>query len=104
MQALDQARRHADIRARVLAAKGRTFVAGADVTQFGKPPLSRTLREVIAALDESAKPMVAAINGAGLGGGAAIARARQLAEAGRSATPSIICVRSPAPEGSSRLS
>jgi enoyl-CoA hydratase/carnithine racemase len=50
MQALDRARRQADIRAMVLAAKGRTFVAGADITEFGKPPLSRTLGEVIAAL------------------------------------------------------
>ena len=69
MQAVDQVRQQADIRAMVLAAKGRTFVAGADITEFGKPPLSPTLREVIAALDESAKPIVAAINGAALGGG-----------------------------------
>jgi 3-hydroxyacyl-CoA dehydrogenase len=44
MQAVDQARRQADIRATVLAARGRTFVAGADITEFGKPPLSPTLR------------------------------------------------------------
>ena len=69
LQAVDQVRQEADIRAMVLAAKGRTFVAGADITEFGKPPLSPTLREVIAALDESAKPMIAAINGAALGGG-----------------------------------
>ncbi|HEX3351093.1 MAG TPA: 3-hydroxyacyl-CoA dehydrogenase NAD-binding domain-containing protein [Acetobacteraceae bacterium] len=53
----------------VIAAEGRTFVAGADITEFGKPPVPPTLPDVIAAFDLAQKPMVAAIGGAALGGG-----------------------------------
>ena len=53
----------------MLASKGRIFVAGADITEFGKLPQIPTLREVIAAMDVCEKPIVAAISGAALGGG-----------------------------------
>jgi 3-hydroxyacyl-CoA dehydrogenase len=58
-----------DIKAGVLACEGRTFMAGADITEFGKPPLSPGLHEAIVALESSAKPIVAAIHGTALGGG-----------------------------------
>ncbi|HVN34428.1 MAG TPA: 3-hydroxyacyl-CoA dehydrogenase NAD-binding domain-containing protein [Casimicrobiaceae bacterium] len=61
--------RVADVDAVVLASTGRLFSAGADITEFGKPPLAPSLREVIAALDAFPKPVVAAVQGAALGGG-----------------------------------
>jgi 3-hydroxyacyl-CoA dehydrogenase len=59
----------ANLKAGVLACEGRTFMAGADITEFGKPPLSPTLLEAIEAIEHSSKPVVAAIHGTALGGG-----------------------------------
>ncbi|MFZ5674141.1 MAG: FAD-dependent oxidoreductase [Pseudomonadota bacterium] len=57
------------LRGVILACAGRTFVAGADIREFGKPPLPPSLRDVIAALEALAIPVVAAIQGTALGGG-----------------------------------
>ncbi len=57
------------VQAIVLTCAGRTFIAGADITEFGKPPQPPSLHEVIDALDASPKPIVAAIHGTALGGG-----------------------------------
>ncbi|GGC03247.1 3-hydroxyacyl-CoA dehydrogenase [Novosphingobium endophyticum] len=61
------------VKAIVLYCEGRTFFAGADITEFGKPRISPTLQEAIAALESSAKPVIAAIHGTALGGGLEIA-------------------------------
>lgn len=53
----------------VIICSGRTFIAGADITEFGKPPQAPSLHEVIGALEISSKPVVAAIHGTALGGG-----------------------------------
>src|SRR5258708_37610789 len=53
----------------VLACRGRTFIAGADITEFGKPPRAPGLDEVIARYEGCPKPIVAAIHGTALGGG-----------------------------------
>lgn len=58
-----------DSEAVVLLCAGRTFIAGADITEFGKPPLSPSLPDVIAAIESSNKLVVAAIHGTALGGG-----------------------------------
>ena len=57
------------IHALVITSEGRMFSAGADITEFGKPPVQTLLPEVIAMLDELKKPVVATISGAALGGG-----------------------------------
>jgi len=57
------------VQAVVLTCAGRTFIAGADITEFGKPPQPPSLNEVIAAMENCPKPVVAAIHGTALGGG-----------------------------------
>ena len=57
------------VQAIVLICGGRTFFAGADIAEFGKPFLVPTLIDVLAELEASAKPVVAAIHGTALGGG-----------------------------------
>ncbi len=53
----------------ILFCEGRTFIAGAEITEFGKPPESPTLGEVLAALEIHPKLTVAAMHGSALGGG-----------------------------------
>lgn len=62
-----------DVRAVVLRCAGRTFVAGADINELGKPPLSPVLPEVIEAIESARVPWIAAIHGTALGGGLELA-------------------------------
>jgi 3-hydroxyacyl-CoA dehydrogenase len=48
---------------------GRTFIAGADITEFGKPPKSPSLHDVLDVIEGSPKPVVAVVQGTALGGG-----------------------------------
>ena len=60
-------------RAVVLHGTARAFSGGADITEFGKPPMPPTLRDVIAAIEALHVPVVAAISGVALGGGLELA-------------------------------
>lgn len=73
--AIEQAAADDAIKAIVIRCEGRTFFAGADITEFGKPPQGPSLPEVCAAIEASDKPVVAAIHGTALGGGCEIALA-----------------------------
>ena len=53
----------------VIICAGRTFCAGADITEFGKPPLSPSLPDLMDEMDLVNKPLVAALHGTALGGG-----------------------------------
>jgi 3-hydroxyacyl-CoA dehydrogenase len=66
---LEEGLADAGIKAMVIRCDGRTFFAGADITEFGKPMQGPGLGEVIDAIEASDKPVVAAIHGTALGGG-----------------------------------
>ncbi|HEX5537670.1 MAG TPA: 3-hydroxyacyl-CoA dehydrogenase NAD-binding domain-containing protein [Sphingobium sp.] len=69
VSALEELNADPAVKVIVLYCAGRTFFAGADITEFGKPRQAPTFQDVIAALESSAKPVVAAIHGTALGGG-----------------------------------
>jgi 3-hydroxyacyl-CoA dehydrogenase len=65
----EQAANDPAIKAIVLRCDGATFIAGADITEFGKTMQGPDLHSVLAFMEECPKPTVAAIHGTALGGG-----------------------------------
>jgi 3-hydroxyacyl-CoA dehydrogenase len=61
------------VSAMVIRCDGRTFFAGADITEFGKPPVEPMLPVLVDMIEASSKPVVAAIHGTALGGGCEVA-------------------------------
>ncbi len=57
----------------VIICDGRTFIAGADITEFGKAPKGPSLYDVQDMIENSPKPVIAAIHGTALGGGLEVA-------------------------------
>ncbi len=53
----------------VILCDGRTFIAGADITEFGKAPLEPHLPDLLNTIEASTKPVIAALHGTALGGG-----------------------------------
>jgi len=73
LQAFQSAEADSQVRAVVLVCEGSTFIAGADIKEFGKPPQAPSLPEVIETIEGSTKPSVAVIHGTALGGGLEVA-------------------------------
>ena len=71
--AIEQAVADDKVKAVVIACDGQTFFAGADITEFGKPPVMPWLPDVIDQIENCPKPVVAAIHGTALGGGLEVA-------------------------------
>ena len=53
----------------IVTGGGKTFMAGADISEFGKPTMSPDLNTVIFEYEDSSKPTIAALHGTPLGGG-----------------------------------
>lgn len=62
-----------DAQIAVLSCAGRTFIAGSDISEFGKPPVAPFLPDIVALIEASEKPIVAALHGTVLGGGLEVA-------------------------------
>lgn len=106
LAALGEAEGDGGITAIVLAAAGRTFMAGADITEFGKPPAPPSLPELVEALEASAKPVVAALHGTALGGGLELALGchyRVAASTARLGLPEVTLGLIPGAGGTQRL-
>lgn len=61
------------VKAIVLICDGKTFIAGADITEFGKAPSGPSLFDAQAMIENAPKPVIAAIHGTALGGGLEVA-------------------------------
>lgn len=73
VEAVEELDADAALKAVVLICAGRTFIAGADVSEFGKPPQPPLLPDVVTYIERAKKPWVAAIHGSALGGGLEVA-------------------------------
>jgi 3-hydroxyacyl-CoA dehydrogenase len=69
LASIEQALADDAVKAIVIGCEGRTFFAGADIREFGKPPQAPSLPEVLNAIEASSKPVIAAMHGTALGGG-----------------------------------
>jgi 3-hydroxyacyl-CoA dehydrogenase len=71
--AIEEAEANDAVKAVVIRCEGKTFFAGADITEFGKPPVMPWLPDVVDRIENCTKPVVAAIHGTALGGGCEVA-------------------------------
>ncbi|MBF5095620.1 3-hydroxyacyl-CoA dehydrogenase [Azospirillum sp. INR13] len=95
-----------DLEAAVLIGAGKTFIAGSDLREFGQPLEEPQLPAVIAAIEACAKPVVAALHGAALGGGFELALgcdARVAAPGTRVGLPEVTLGMIPGAGGTQRL-
>jgi 3-hydroxyacyl-CoA dehydrogenase len=70
---VESAEANAAVKAIIIICDGRTFIAGADISEFGKPPTRPYLPEALDAMENASKPVIAALHGTALGGGFEVA-------------------------------
>lgn len=95
-----------DIAAMVLCCNGKTFIAGADIREFGKPRKEPFILDVVQFIEDSPKPVIAAIHGTALGGGFEVALAchfRVAAPGAKVGLPEVKLGIIPAAGGTQRL-
>ena len=71
--AMVQAEADSAVAAVLLVGAGKAFIAGADIREFGKPPLPPLLPAVCRSIEDCTKPVIAVLHGAALGGGLEVA-------------------------------
>ena len=72
---IDEARADDSIKAVIITCAGKTFFAGADITEFGKPMQEPSLPVLVDAIEALDKPVISAVHGTALGGGCEVALA-----------------------------
>ena len=66
---IEQGLKDDGVKAILIRCEGQTFIAGADITEFGKPPQGPDFNAVLNKIEMATKPVIAAIHGTALGGG-----------------------------------
>jgi len=106
VDAIESAEADQTVNAIVIACEGDTFFAGADIKEFGQPPIEPTLPQVVDRIEACIKPVVAAIHGNALGGGLEVALAchyRVAANDSNLGTPEVKLGLIPGSGGTQRL-
>ncbi len=106
VDAIAEAEADDSVNAIVIACEGQTFFAGADITEFGKPPQQPWLPMVVDTIENCSKPVVAAIHGTAFGGGLEVALAshyRVAVPAAKLGTPEVKLGLLPGAGGTQRL-
>jgi 3-hydroxyacyl-CoA dehydrogenase len=70
---IEQAAGDPAVKAIIFICAGRTFIAGADIADFGKTSTGASMLQIQAAIEGAPKPVIAAVHGTALGGGFEIA-------------------------------
>jgi 3-hydroxyacyl-CoA dehydrogenase len=106
---VERANRDPEVDAMVLIGGGRTFIAGADIREFGKPSaeqMRRTMVDCLRSIEDSSKAVVVAIHGTAFGGGLETAMAghyRVIAPAAQVGQPEVKLGLIPGAGGTQRL-
>ncbi len=106
LECVNEAVSDRNIHAIILICTGRTFIAGADISEFGQPPLEPFLPDVLETLDNCSKPIIAAMHGTALGGGletALACRYRIALDSARIGLPEVTLGLIPGAGGTQRL-
>ena len=103
LEAFRNAERNPQVNLVMLYCAGRTFIAGADIREFGQPPI---LTDLVQAIENASKPSLAVMHGSALGGGLELALAchyRILRRGGQLGLPEVKLGLMPGAGGTQRL-